>query len=135
MWVGNIGIGGALHVARTAVDMLSVSVVNELQANCHCSRVKWFCCKSCVRSAIWLECCSKNIVWKASSFSLGMGLSMRGGGSEGVIGSLAMSVLGGIWRCMGKWSELRWVVWFVVEMYWWLLGVLMKKPSIKLFWV
>ena len=99
-----MGIGGALHVARTAVVMLSVSAVNELQANCHCSCVNWLCCKSCVSSSIWLECCSKNIVWISSSFSFGMGLSMRGGGSGVVIGSLAMSVFGGICRCMGKLS-------------------------------
>jgi len=46
-----------------------------------------------------------------------------------------MSVFGGMMRCMGRWSELRWVVSFVVELYWLLLGVFMKKLSIKLFCV
>ena len=38
-------------------------------------------------------------------FFFGMGLSILGGGSEVVNGSLAMSVFGGICRCMGRWSE------------------------------
>ena len=40
MWFGSIGIGGALHVSRTVVVTLSVSVLNELQASCHWSLVK-----------------------------------------------------------------------------------------------
>ena len=32
---------------------------------------------------------------------------MRGGGSGMVSGCLAISVFGGIWRWMGRWSELR----------------------------
>ena len=61
-------------------------------------------------SSIWCECCSKNSVWNAYSFSFGMGLSMRGGGTGASIKSLAISVFGGMWRCMGRWSELRCVV-------------------------
>lgn len=39
MWVGRVGIGGALHVSRTMVVMLSVSVLSVVQASCHCSFV------------------------------------------------------------------------------------------------
>ena len=43
----------------------------------------------------------------SSRFSFGMGLSILGGGSEVVSESLAMSVFGGICKCMGKWSEFN----------------------------
>jgi len=85
-------------VVRTVVDMESVSEVNDSQANCHWSLVNWLFCKSCVSSSICWECCSKNSVWKIASFSLGIGLRIRGGGSRVGIGSLAISVFGGIWR-------------------------------------
>ena len=78
-----MGIGGALQVARTAVLMLSISVVNKLQTNCHCIGVNWLLDKSWVSSSIWLKCCSKNIVWNLSRFALGMGLSIRGGARKG----------------------------------------------------
>ena len=79
--------------------MLSVSVLNELQ-------VVVAIVHFCVCSSIWLECLSKKIVWNSLSFSFGMGLSILGGGTEVVNGSLAISKFGGICRCMGRWSEL-----------------------------
>ena len=103
--VGSVGIGVALHVSRTVVVMLSVSVSNELQAICHCSLVKWCFCKSCISSSIWLEFLSKNFVRNSSRFFFGMGLSILGGGSEVVSGSLAIRAFGGMCNCMGKWSE------------------------------
>ena len=39
IWLGSMGIGGALHVSRTVEVILLVSVSNELQASCHCSLV------------------------------------------------------------------------------------------------
>ncbi len=65
---------------------------------------------SCISSSIWSELFSKNWVWKFSRFSFGIGLSIIGGGSEGVIGSFAISVFGGIRSCMGRWSELKCIV-------------------------
>ena len=61
-----------------------------------------------------------------------MGLSIIGGGLEVMSGALAMSVFGGIYSCMRRWSEFKCIFWFVVEMYWLLLGVFMKKLSINL---
>ena len=77
----------------------------------------------------------KNFVRNSSSFSFGIGLSILGGGSEVVVGILAMSVFGGIRRCMGRWSEFKLIISLVIEVYRLLLGVLMKKPLIKLFCV
>ena len=36
---------------------------------------------------------------------------------------LAIIVFGGICSCIGRYSESRWIFWFVLEMYWLLLGV------------
>ena len=79
---GSVGMGGALHVSRTMEVILSVRVFSELQACCHCSFVRWLFSNRCISSSIWLELVSKNLVWKFSSFSFGMGLSILGGGSE-----------------------------------------------------
>ena len=102
IWVGRVGIGGAVHVSRTVVVILLVSVVSEVQASCHCSLVDWLFCKSWVSSSIWFECASKNFVRNSSRFSFGMGLSILGGGSEVAVGIFAMSVFGGIYKCMGR---------------------------------
>ena len=61
-----------------------------------------------------------------------MGFNILGGGLGLGDGILAISVLGGICSCMGRWSELRLIFWFVVDVYWLLLGVFMKNPSIRL---
>ena len=61
-----------------------------------------------------------------------MGLNILGGGSGLGNGILAISVLGGICNCTGMWSELRFISWFVVDLYWLLFRVFMKKPSIRL---
>jgi hypothetical protein len=45
-------MGGALHVSRTMVVMLSVMVFSELQASCHCSVVKWVCSNNIMRSSM-----------------------------------------------------------------------------------
>ena len=58
-------------------------------------------------SSIWFECISKNFVRNSSSCSFGIGLSILGGGSEVVVGILAMSVFGGICKCMGRWSVFK----------------------------
>jgi hypothetical protein len=68
-----------------------------------------------MRSSMWWELLSKNLIWKCSILSFGMGLRSLGGGSEVMGGGLAMSVFGGMFRCMGRWSELSGVCWFVVE--------------------
>ena len=49
-------------------------------------------------------------MWKFSRFSFGIGISILSGGSTGVIGSLAISVFGGIRSCMGRWSEFKCIV-------------------------
>ena len=56
-----MGIGGALHISRTIVVILSVIVLNELQANCHCSFVNRVFCRSCVSLSMCLERLSKNL--------------------------------------------------------------------------
>ena len=38
--LGRMEMGVMLHVSRTMVVMLSVSVFSELQASCHCSSVR-----------------------------------------------------------------------------------------------
>ena len=86
-------------------------------------------------SSIWFECVSENFVRKSSRFSFGMGLGILGGSSEVVFGTFAMSVFGGICKCMGRWSEFKLIFWLVFDVYRLLLGVLMKKPSIRLFCV
>ena len=57
-----MGIGGTVHVSCTAVVLLSVRVVNMLQASCHCSPVSWLVVSICVSSSIWSECLSKKVV-------------------------------------------------------------------------
>ena len=71
---GSVGMGGALHVSRTMVVMLSVRVFSELQASCHCSFVSWLFFNSCMSSSIWFELLSKNLVWNFSSFLLWYGV-------------------------------------------------------------
>ena len=68
-------------------------------------------------SFIWFELVSKNCVWKFLRFSLRMGFSILrvGLGICDVI--LSISVLDGMCSCIGRWSELRWISWFVVEVY------------------
>lgn len=95
-------MGGAQHVCKTVVVMLSVRVVRELQASCHCSFVRWSCSKSESNSSIRLELDSRNVTWKLSSLSGGMGLSIRGGDSDARTGVLAISVFGGIISRMGR---------------------------------
>lgn len=56
-------------------------------------------------------------MWKFLSFSVGIGFSIRGGGMGAGVGVLAISVLGGMCNCIGKWSELRLLFLFVVDMY------------------
>ena len=102
---GSVGMGEALHVSRTIKVILLVTIISELQACCHCSFVRWLFFNRCMSSSIWLELFSKNLVWKFSSFSCGMGLSILGGGSEFVVGDVAISVFMEICSCMGKWSE------------------------------
>ena len=97
-----MGIGGALHVSSTTVVIFSVRVFKEWQAWCHCSVVKWLCSKSVMSSSMKCELLSKNLVWKLLRLSFGMGLRILGVGSEIMGGGLAMSVFGGILRCMGK---------------------------------
>ena len=58
-------------------------------------------------SSIWFECVSKKFVWNTSSFSFGIGLNILGGGSEVAIGALAISMLRGICKCMGRWLEFK----------------------------
>ena len=55
-----------------------------------------------MRSSIWLELLSKNLTWNCSIRSFGMGLSIRRGGSVVGNGGLAISVFGGIVKCMGR---------------------------------
>lgn len=71
-------------------------------------------------------------MWKFSRFSFGMGFNILGSGSGLDDGILAISVLGGICSCMGRWSELRSMLWFVVDIYWSLSRVFMKNPSIRM---
>ena len=54
-------------------------------------------------------------------------MGLGGGG-----GVLAISVFWGICSWIGRWSELSSMLIFVVELYWLLLRVLIKKPSIRL---
>ena len=54
-----------------------------------------------------------------------MGLSILGGGSGLGHGILAISVLGGRCNCTGMWSKLRFISWFVVDLYWLLSRVFM----------
>jgi len=136
MLFGRFGIGGALHVSRTVLEMLLTRVSNDAHAICHCVGVKDVLVSSnCVSSFIWIELVSKNCTWKFSIFDFGMGLSILGGCSGLGDGILAISVLGGICSCKGMWSELRFKSWFVVDLYWLLFRVFIKKPSIKLFCV
>ena len=53
-------------------------------------------------SSIWFELLSKNLMWKVSIFSFGMGLNILGGGSDVMSGSLVISVFGRIFNYMGK---------------------------------
>jgi hypothetical protein len=41
---GRIGAGGVVHVSRTVFDILAMSVSSDVQADCHCSVVRfvWF---------------------------------------------------------------------------------------------
>lgn len=71
-------------------------------------------------------------MWKFSRFSFGMGFNILGSGSGLDDGILAISVLGGICSCMGRWSELRFIFWIVVDLYYLLFEVFMKNPSIRL---
>ena len=97
-----LGMGGALHVSRTMVVMLSVREFTDLQASCHCSPVRWLCLNSCISLSIWFELLSKNLMWKSLTFSFNMGLSILGGGSKVINGVLAINVFEGICSCMGK---------------------------------
>ena len=93
-------------------------VSSEVHAICHCSIIKFILVSSSrVSSFIWFELASKNCVWKFSRFSFGMGFSILGGGSGLGGGIMAISVLGGICSCIGKWSELRSISWFVIDLY------------------
>ena len=56
-----------------------------------------------VRSLIWFELALKNCEWKFSRFTFGMGFNIFGGGSGLGDVILAISVLGGICSCMGRW--------------------------------
>ena len=97
-----MGMGGALQVSRIVVVILSVRVVSELQASCHCSDVRWLCSKRIMSSSMWIKLFSKNLMWNLSMLAMGMGLSILGGGSDVVGGGLAMSVFGGIFSWMGR---------------------------------
>ena len=102
MQFGSAGMGGELHVSRTTVVMLVMTVFNELQASCHCSYVKWLFFNRCIRSSTWLELLSKNLMWKFSIFSFGMGLNILGGALEAISGTLAINVFGRICSYMGR---------------------------------
>ena len=97
-----MGMGGAVQVSSRVVVMLSVRVLSELQAICHCSFVRWLCSNSMMSLSMWFELLSKNLMWKFSILSFGMELSSLGCGSGVMGGGLVMSVFGGIFSCMGK---------------------------------
>ena len=59
-----------------------------------------------------------------SRFSFGMGFSKHGGDSGIGHGVLAINVVGGICSCKSRWSELRLIFFFVVDVDWLLLGFL-----------
>ena len=53
-----------------------------------------------------------------------MGFNIMGDGLGVGSDVLAINVLGGICNCMGRCSECREIFWFLVEVYWSLLGIL-----------
>ena len=52
---------------------------------------------------------------KVLRFSLGMEFNITGGDMDMCNVVLAISALGGICNCIGRWSELRWMFWFVAK--------------------
>ena len=61
MLFGKFGIGGALHVSSTILEMLLTRVLNDSHTICHCVVVKVVLVSSnCVSSFIWIELVSKN---------------------------------------------------------------------------
>lgn len=115
---------GALCVSRIVVVMLEIRMFSEVHAICHCSSVKWLLLlSSCVSSFIWVELPSKNLMWIFLSFSCSMGFSLLGVGLGVGSDVLAFNMFGGNCSCIDRWSKFRWIFWFVVEVYWLLLGV------------
>ena len=114
-----VGIGGALYVFLSVLDILLMSVSSEEHAFDHCATDKLsLVVKVEVKEFIKFVFSSKNSVVKWCAFSLGMGLRIQmlslvvGGGV------LLRSVLCGIFSWIGEWSELRRRFVFVVDVNW-----------------
>jgi hypothetical protein len=118
-------MGGALHVFWILSEITYISWSSSVQAVCHWLSVSWLFLNMLLSSFIFSAFSSKNYVLKVLIFLCGMGFNILGGLS--IVGVIlrASSVLGGMCRVTGEWSEFKLWSLFVVDVYSALLGVFM----------
>ena len=103
-----VGMGGALHVFSSVLDILFMSVSSEEHACNHCISDKLsLVVKMEINKLIWFVFSSKKSVIKWCAFSLGMGLRIRVVLLVGRDAVLLRSVLCGMLSWIGEWLELR----------------------------
>ena len=113
-------MSGDRHVCSNAFDISCVRMSSVIQASCHCSLVRLLVFTNvAVKFSMMSEFFSKKVVWNFSMLSFGIGLSilmvlLGGGGCVRLI-----SLLLGMCKVTGKWSELRLLVVSVVEVRLW----------------
>ena len=120
-----VGIGAALQVFSMDIEIFPTMLSSAMQASCHWSGVRWLWLSSKLVSSLrCVEFVSKKSMLKFSKFSGGIGFNILFGvllaGGDG----LAMSMFCGMCKMTGKWSELRFMSVFIVEVNLLLFGEL-----------